>query len=273
MAVGGQALINGVMMRTKNFITYSVRKDSEIIYKQERIKQRKMSDIWFIRGVYNLILMLIMGMRGLLWSSSIDSEEEFTGMQTLWFGLSSFLLAILIFMGIPFGLTRLLGLQGTAFNITEGVMRLGIFVLYVIVISRMKDVKEIFQYHGAEHKSVHCYESGEEVCLKNAKKYTTKHPRCGTSFIFIVMFVSIVVFSFITFPSYLIKMLLRLILIPVIASISYEILMFSNKFNLTILNWPGLWIQNFTTFEPTDNQLEVAIHALNKTLELENAIN
>ena len=154
-------------------------------------------------------------------------------------------------------------------NFIEGVIRIAVFVIYILLISRMNDIKRVFQYHGAEHKSIFCYENEEELTVENARKYTTLHPRCGTNFLFIVMVVSIFVFSFLGWPGILYRILSRVVLLPVIAGISYEILKIMGKSEskfIHVLTFPGLMLQKLTTAEPDDSQLEVALEALKSVL-------
>jgi uncharacterized protein YqhQ len=183
----------------------------------------------------------------------------------------SFIFAILIFVIAPFYLTKLFySSNNWIFNLIDGILRVLIFIVYILAISLMKDILRVFQYHGAEHKVVNCYEAGKDLTVKNAKKFTTLHSRCGTSFLIIVLAISIIVFSFITRPEWYYKIGFRIILIPVIIGISYEILRLADRFKnnlfFNFLNKPGLWIQKITTKEPDEKQLEVAIHSLKKVL-------
>ena len=159
---------------------------------------------------------------------------------------------------------------GILFDIIDGIIRVIIFILYLLAISLMKDIKRVFQYHGAEHKTVNCYEAEKELTVKNIKKFPTLHPRCGTSFLIIVLIISIIVFSFITSPKWYYKLFFRILLIPIIAGISYEILKLADKLKkywfFNMINKPGLWIQKITTREPDKQQIEVAIHSLKKVL-------
>jgi uncharacterized protein YqhQ len=152
----------------------------------------------------------------------------------------------------------------------EGVMKIVFFIIYIVGISKMEDIKRVFQYHGAEHKTIHCFESGQEVTVENARKFTTLHPRCGTSFIFFVLIISIIVFSFVSWNNLLIRIGLKLLLLPLIAGISYEVLKIAGKSDNAIvraISKPGLMMQNLTTAEPDDQQLEVAIVAFKAVLE------
>jgi len=155
------------------------------------------------------------------------------------------------------------------YNLFEGVIRIGLFFGYIVMISKLKDVQRVFQYHGAEHKTIHCYEHEEELTVENVRKYTTRHPRCGTAFLFVVMIVSILVFSLIGWHNILINILSRLVLIPLVAGLSYEVIKYAGRSELKIMGWvnvPGLALQRFTTQEPDDSQIEVAIEALKNVL-------
>jgi uncharacterized protein YqhQ len=166
-------------------------------------------------------------------------------------------------------------MQGAlAFSLVDGVIRLGIFILYIVLVSQIRDIRRIFEYHGAEHKVVFTYEAQENLTVENARKHSTFHPRCGTSFLMVVMLISAVVYAFIPFESLAMKLLSRVILIPVIAGISYEIIRFAALRKITVLEWitlPGLWLQRVTTKQPDSAQLEIAIRALDEALVLENA--
>lgn len=155
-------------------------------------------------------------------------------------------------------------------NLLEGVLRVAIFIAYLVLISRMEDIRRVFEYHGAEHKTIHCFEHEEELTVENARKYTTLHPRCGTNFLFIVMIVSIIVFSFLRWPTLYIRIISRILLLPVVAGISYEVIKIAghsdNKI-IAALVYPGLLLQKLTTKEPDDSQLEVAIASLKSVLE------
>ena len=176
--------------------------------------------------------------------------------------------ALLVFIVFPTVLTKFIaGSIKNPFllNLIEGLVRILVFLLYLISISSMKDIKRFFEYHGAEHKAVHCYESGEELTVENARKYTTLHPRCGTSFLLVVMVVSILLFSTLGWPGIAARIAFRILLFPAVAGISYEFIRFTGKSNtvfVRLLSAPGLWLQRLTTREPDDSQLEVALEAL-----------
>ncbi|MEG1087797.1 MAG: DUF1385 domain-containing protein [Cetobacterium sp.] len=179
-----------------------------------------------------------------------------------------FILSIGLFVLIPTTISGSFGFfikNNIVLNLIEGVIRIGILILYMLGISKNKDIKRLFMYHGAEHKTIYCYENNLELTVENAKKFTTLHPRCGTNFLFIVMFTSIILFSFFGWPNILTRVVMRIICIPIVAGISYEIIKFLGKYNnmlSKIVAYPGMMLQNITTKEPEDEQLEVAIKAL-----------
>jgi len=294
--IGGQAVIEGVMIRSKNYNVVAVRKNKKIIIKKDKIKQRKgkFYRLPVVRGFYNLIDMLVIGMKSLMWSADqqLEKDEKISKKEmTLSFAFA-ILFAIGIFIILPYIATNFIGFyeetKPLMFNLIDGVIRIGLFLLYIILISLMKDVKILFQYHGAEHMSIHCYEKGKKLNVKNVKKFSTLHPRCGTAFIMIVMVIAILTFSIITpiiltlFPQLLdintflrrvILFLIRISLLPLIAGISYEFLKFSAKFEknriMQIFIFPGLLMQKITTKKPKKGQIEVAIAAVKKILQLE----
>ncbi len=278
---GGQAVIEGVMMKGKENYAVAVRKESEEIVVKEtnmNINSNKYKFLeWpFIRGVVNLILALVIGLKALTFSAnqaSEDLDEEISTWEMIITILISFVLAVLLFVVLPAGIIALIQpyIEYNIFlNLTEGLIKILAFLSYVVVISRLEDIKRVFMYHGAEHKVIHNYESDLSLSVENARKFTTVHPRCGTSFIFIVILMSIFFFSFFGRPPILYRILYHLCLLPVIAGSSYEILKLAGKKEanslIKILSKPGLWIQKLTTNEPDDYMLEVAITALKKVL-------
>ena len=273
--VGGQAVIEGVLMRNKDKIAIAVRReDKSISVKKERVgmltKKYAFLGLPFVRGTVNLIETLVVGIRALNYSAneSINEEEEkITKSEMIGTTVFALVVALGLFLLLPLVLTKLLPTRNEfQFNIIDGVIRLVIFLVYVLLISMMSDVKRIFQYHGAEHKSVNCYESGKSLTLENVRKCSLVHRRCGTTFLLIVMAISIVVFSFIISDSFWVKFGGRIVLMPVVAGISYELLKAGAKYPRNILLramvFPGLMLQKLTTREPDDTQLEVAIKAL-----------
>jgi len=284
-SIGGQAVIEGVMIRNQKNYAVAVRKNNKIITKKSRIKQGKSKILkWpIIRGFINMIEMLVIGMKTLLWSADQQLEkDEKIGKNEMTFSIIiSLLFGVGLFIVLPYFATNLIGFYEETnplmFNFIDGLIRISVFLLYVIAISLMKDVKIMFQYHGAEHKAVHCYEKGKKLDVKNIKKFSTLHPRCGTAFLMIVLVVAIFTFSLLTpliftffpnllnihaFPRRLILVLVRLSLLPLIAGLSYEFLKYSAKYEnmpiMKILIFPGLLMQKITTKEPTKKQIEVA---------------
>ena len=269
MQVGGQAVIEGVMMRNKEKFAVAVRlpNGNIKIKKEKSSKFPKLFDIIFIRGIVGLGYTLYDGIKALIWSSNqqLKKEEKLTKKEVIFTITLSLLFAILIFIAIPFFSAHLIHSEGVIFNVLDGVFRVILFFGYLIAISYMKDVKTLFRYHGAEHKAIACYEAKEELTVQNAKKFSRFHPRCGTSFLFLVLILSIALFSFIT-GAWWVKFLGRIILMPVIAGIGYELIKLSGKYCknpiVKIFVAPGLWLQKITTKEPSDKQLEVGIRAL-----------
>ena len=294
--VGGQAVIEGVMIRGPKKYVIAVRKGKQIISKNGNIPS-KSNKIWkmpVIRGFINLVEMLVIGTKALMWSADQQLEKnEKVGKKemTLTF-IFAILFAIGMFIALPYFITNLIGFYEETrpflFNLIDGIIRICVFLLYIVAISLMKDVKILFQYHGAEHKAIHCYEKGKKLSIANVRKFTTLHPRCGTAFIMIVLVIAILTFSILTpiifmlFPSLLnlhqiprrgILILIRFALFPLIAGISYEFLKFGAKYEnkpiMKIFIWPGLLMQKITTNEPDDKQIEVAICSLKKLLQIE----
>ncbi len=273
---GGQAVIEGVMMRGAEHLAVAVRKsDQEIVLDKREIKSvTKRFPILkkpILRGVVAMVESLIIGMQALSYSANQSLEEEEEELTTKELALSmgfALGLGILLFIVAPTSLTRLIDpyLPGVlAQNLVEGLIRIIIFILYVVIISRMKDIQRVFQYHGAEHKVINAYEAGEELTIANAQKYSTLHPRCGTSFLLIVMVVSIFLFAFLGKQILWWRILSRLLLMPLVAGISYELIKLSGKYGqrplIRMIIAPGLLLQKLTTREPDDSQVEVAIKA------------
>lgn len=293
-AVGGQAVIEGVMMQSKNKRAVAVRKsDGEIVVRKNKIKswinEKNIDKIPFVRGSFVLIETMIEGIKSLNFSSEffLDETEEdaFDRFISKIFKdkandvmiaismIFAFLLSVGLFILLPTAVggvfSKLIG-NDFLLNLVEGIIRIAILFAYIVLISKSKDIERVFQYHGAEHKSIHCYESGEELTVENTRKFTRLHPRCGTNFLFIVMFTSIILFSFFGWPNPVLRVVMRIICIPIVAGISYEIIRFLGKYNnkLTkIVAYPGMMLQNFTTKEPDDKQIEVAIAALKAVID------
>lgn len=273
--VGGQAVIEGVMMRGPEYVATAVREPSGKI----SVKTEKVSSITqrypilkkpMLRGVVALGESLILGLKSLSYSAKMAGEEgeELTDREILMTMVFSLGLAIVLFVIIPTAAAKYIHSSITDpmwLNLAEGGLRMLIFLAYIYGISRLKDIQRVFQYHGAEHKTIHAYEAGEKLTVENVQKHSTLHPRCGTAFLLIVMIVSIIMFAFLGWPDLWLRILSRVILLPVVAGVSYEIIKFaghsSNTFiRLAIL--PGLWLQKITTNQPDDEQVEVAIQAL-----------
>ncbi len=278
---GGQAIIEGVMMRHGNKIAAAVRRpDKEIVF-QERYhvpltKRYKLLGLLFVRGSVTLIEMMIIGMKTLLFSAEVamtEEEEKPQGWQLAISMAISFGATIFFFIIIPaycFSLLKTVISNTFLLNIIEGCIRLGLFLCFVGATLLMEDMRRVFMYHGAEHKTVFAWENGQELTVENVRGYSTRHPRCGTSFILVVMIVSILVFSLLGRPDFLHRVLYKLLLLPVVAGISYEIIRFTGKRQdwrwVKMLSWPGLLFQGITTREPTDDQIEVAIAAMKKVI-------
>jgi len=298
--IGGQAVIEGVMIRSKNYNVVAVRKNKKIITKKYKIKQRKgkFYKLPVARGFYNLIDMLVIGMKSLMWSADqqLEKDEKISKKEMTLSFMFAMLFAVGIFIILPYLATNFIGFYEETkpflFNLIDGIIRIILFLLYIVAISLMKDVRILFQYHGAEHMSIHCYEKGKKLDVNNVKKFSTLHPRCGTAFIMIVMVIAILTFSIITpliltlFPQLLdintflrkvILFLIRISLLPLIAGISYEFLKFSAKFEknpiMKIFIFPGLLMQKVTTKKPNKNQIEVAMAAVKRVLQLEKSKN
>jgi len=289
--------MEGVMMRSPDVISIAVRKaDGNIIIQKKPYvsysKRYKFLSLPVIRGGVILIESLVLGIKALGYSGDIAMEEEKkrtareknepvdenkarnSFFSKIWMALMvlfSLAVGLAIFFYIPLLLTQLFDPKsGIMFNIIDGAIRLIFFLFYLFLISRWKEIKRIFEYHGAEHKSIFAFENGNEVSIRTASQYTTYHPRCGTSFLMIVLIVSILVFIFLGKPETVGERLLRLAFVPLIGGISYELIKLSDRFSnnplMKIFILPGLWLQKITTQEPDERQLEVAIVALKGAL-------
>lgn len=286
--IGGQAVLEGIMMKNKDKYAVAVRKpDGEIAVEVDTyhgiIRDSKLLKIPFVRGIFNFIDSLVLGMRSLNFSASFYEEAEETVLdkafsklfkdkaEKFFMGISMIFavaLAVGIFMVLPYYLTSLL--DGYIRNeslllILEGVVRIAIFVIYVLSISLMKDIGRLYRYHGAEHKCIDCIEKGRPLTVHNVMRSSKQHKRCGTSFMLFVMVVSIVLFFFIRVDNPVYRVLVRIALIPVIAGISYEIIRLAGRSNnilVRIISAPGLLLQKLTTREPDESMVEVAIAAV-----------
>lgn len=275
--VGGQAVIEGVMMRGPRYTATAVRKPSgEIVIDKKNttsITDRfKFLKLPFLRGCVALYESLIVGMKALTFSAQVAGDEEEEAMTDSEIAITliiSTLFSIGVFLALPtYGAKLLLGNTASHFalNTVEGCIRLVLFLLYIWGISLTPDIKRVFQYHGAEHKTIHAYEANEELTVENVRKYNRLHPRCGTNFLLLVMVVSIVVFAFLGWPNLIERIISRIILMPVVAGIAYEVIRIAGRSDSIIVKAiiaPGLWLQYLTTKEPFDDQIEVAIESLN----------
>jgi uncharacterized protein YqhQ len=281
LAMGGQAVIEGVMMKSPGLIVTSVRKtNGEIVSRVEPFlsitKRYRLLGIPVLRGGVLLFEQLYHGIRSLTYSAEVASagegevKEDRSWKSRVWAGLTVIFalgLGLVLFFYIPLMIASRTGVKGSiGFNVIDGLVRLAIFFAYLGLLNLWKEMRRVFEYHGAEHKSIHAYEHGEDLSVENVRKYTTRHPRCGTSFLLIVMVVSIVVFVFMGRPDTISERLLRLLVVPLIAGVSYEITRLAGRHRdalvMRIITAPGLALQRFTTREPSPDQIEVALEAL-----------
>lgn len=289
--IGGQAVLEGIMMKNKEKYSVAVRKPDGQIEVRTKVYRSiagdsKWAKLPLIRGVVNFIDSLVLGMESLSYSASFyDDEEEqepgkFEKLLVKLFGEKaekvvmgctvafSVIMAVAIFMVLPYyisGIFRNFIVSNTLLAVLEGVIRLGLFTLYVVLISCMKDIKRTYMYHGAEHKCINCIERGRELNVKNVRKSSRYHARCGTSFLFIVMVISIVFFIFIRVESPILRVVFRILLVPVIAGVSYEFIRLAGRTDnslVKVLSFPGKAMQKLTTREPDDDMIEVAIAAV-----------
>lgn len=295
--IGGQALIEGLMMIGPKNIAIAVRRPDggiELDKKPAPLKTR-VTRIPFVRGSVNLFRQMVTGVKALMYSAEIaetgDEGEKAQAkldsfIERLFSGkgkdaviyatvILSLALSIGLFILLPNFIVGLLDIrkEGSGVvlkNLLEGLVRIIIFFAYIYLASLMKDIKRVWQYHGAEHKTIHCYEHGDELTVENVKKYSTKHPRCGTSFLFLVMVISILMFSLVGWHSPVVNALLRILLIPVVAGIAYEVLKFTGRHTewplMRVLSAPGMLLQYLTTREPDDDQIEVTIEAMKNVI-------
>jgi len=296
--IGGQAVLEGVMMKNGEKYAVAVRKsDGNIVVENENyqgiLHESGIKNIPFIRGIFNFLDSLILGMRALNYSASFYEEEEqketaldkkidrLTGGNSEKFlntvvTVISVVLAVAIFVVLPYfissffeGFVR----KASLMTVIEGAIRILIFLAYVVGISAMKDIRRLYQYHGAEHKCINCIEKGRPLTVHNVMRSSRLHRRCGTSFIFFVLFVSIVLFFFIRVDNVVQKVVLRILLMPVVAGISYEIIRLAGRTDnifVRIISAPGMWIQKITTKEPDENMVEVAIASVEAVFDWKN---
>ena len=294
--IGGQAVIEGIMMKNKSDYATAVRKpDGEIEIQKEQYvsmtEKVKFCSLPFVRGVFNFVDSMILGMRTLSFSAGFyeDDEDSEPGPFEMWldkvFGekvekalmavvmVFSVVMAIGIFMVLPLliagGFRRFVS-SPTVMAILEGCIRIGIFVTYILLISRMEDIRLTFMYHGAEHKCINCIEHGMTLTVDHVRQSSKQHKRCGTSFLIIVMVISILFFMVIRVETVWLRIVSRILLIPVIAGVSYEFLRIAGRSDSALVNLlskPGMWMQNLTTKEPDDSMIEVAIAAVNAVFD------
>lgn len=292
--IGGQAVLEGIMMKNKDKYSVAVRTpDGDIDVTVEEYESfapsKALTRIPFIRGVFNFIDSLILGIRTLNYSAKFYEEEQDTHKKdklldrifkdntekvlstiTVIFSVA---IAIGLFVIAPYYLSQLLSkfiVSDTAIAILEGVLRVVIFVGYIILISCMKDIRRVFMYHGAEHKCINCIENGHELTVENVRRSSREHKRCGTSFLFFVVFLSVILFIFIRVEEPVARIAIRLLLIPVIASLAYEIIRLAGRSNnifVRMLSAPGMWLQRLTTREPDDTMIEVGIAAVDAVFD------
>jgi uncharacterized protein YqhQ len=277
--------MEGVMMRGRKAMVTAVRRP----HGELAIDARPLGGIYtgwvrrapLIRGIIILIEALVLGMKSLLYSANVSLEEEEAEISgwLVWLLVGVSLgMAVALFFLFPLFITKLLTphiSSSLVFNLIEGIIRVVIFIAYLKLITLVPDIKRVFAYHGAEHKAVNAYEAGAPLELEEARKYNTAHVRCGTSFLFVVLIIAIMVFALVGLPSLWLMVLSRILLIPVIAALSYEVILFGNKHIdsavVRAILAPGLWLQSLTTREPDDSQLEVALSALRRVVELDQA--
>ncbi|MEX5285858.1 DUF1385 domain-containing protein [Selenomonas sputigena] len=277
--VGGQAVIEGVMMRAPGRTATAVRLPDGTISVESKAVQ-SFADRFpifkkpFLRGTVSLIESLVIGIRSLSWSAKMagEEEEQLSDRELAGTIALAFVLAAVLFIALPTGAAKLFHTWSDDpifLNLAEGFLRLFIFFAYIWGISRMKDIQRVFQYHGAEHKTIFCFEAGLPLTSENARQFSRFHPRCGTSFLLIVMLVSIFVFAFLGWPDLWLRITSRIVLLPVVAGISFEAIRLAGRSQnafVRAFSLPGLWLQRLTTREPDDSMLEVAIESLKASL-------
>ena len=295
-SIGGQAVIEGVMMLGPKEMAVAVRKSSgEIVVDKKPVsdvlRKNKFLKLPIVRGIVSFVNSMVLGIKTLMFSaemydveeddpsykpSKLDMwlEEKFKNKDVIVYTslVISLVLAMVLFVFLPAFITK----YTTAFinhdvlrSLIEGVVRMAIFLLYIWLVSRTKDIQRVFEYHGAEHKTIACYEHGDELTVDNVKKYSRLHPRCGTSFLIEVMIISVIVFSFLSWDSLPVRILCKLALMPFVAGCAYELIKLAGRSDnkaVQIINKPGMWLQRLTTREPDGEQIEVAIRALTEVM-------
>lgn len=280
---GGQAVIEGVMIRGRKAVVTAVRRPNDEVITDNRplssIYTGRVRKTPLLRGVIILIEAMVLGISSLLYSANVsleEEEEEITG-KAVWLMIAvAILLAVVLFLIIPLFLTRLINpyiSSSLVFHLIEGAIRLVIFIAYLKLVGLLPDIKRIFTYHGAEHKAVNAYEQGAPLEVAAVKEHSKAHVRCGTSFLFVVLLIAIMVFALVGRPSLWLMILSRVLLMPVIAALGYEFIHFgANHVQNPLVKavmLPGLWLQGMTTREPGDDQIEVALVALKKAIEID----
>ena len=291
--IGGQAVLEGIMMKNRDRYAVAVRKpDGEIFVQTEEFhsvtgRYKKLTTIPFVRGVFNFIDSMVLGIKTLTFSASFYEEEEEKNFSEaeqkkkekqeslLMAGTVAFSIvaAVAIFMVLPYFLSSLMKPVVPSYHlrtVIEGFVRIGIFIIYILLISRMEDIQRTFMYHGAEHKCINCIEHGLPLTVENVRNSSRQHKRCGTSFLFFVLAISIILLLLIRVESPLMRVVVRIVLLPVIAGVSYEFLSFAGKHDsklVDILSRPGMWMQGLTTKEPDDTMIEVAIAAVEEVFD------
>ncbi len=280
---GGQAVIEGVMIRGRKAVVTAVRRPNDEVITDNRplssIYTGRVRKTPLLRGIIILIEAMVLGISSLLYSANVsleEEEEEITG-KAVWLMIAvAILLAVVLFLIIPLVLTRLINpyiSSSLVFHLIEGAIRLVIFIAYLKLVGLLPDIKRIFTYHGAEHKAVNAYEQGAPLEVAAVKKYNKAHVRCGTSFLFVVLLIAIMVFALVGRPSLWLMILSRVLLMPVIAALGYEFIHFGANHArnplVKAVMLPGLWLQGMTTGEPGDDQIEVALVALKKAIEID----
>jgi uncharacterized protein YqhQ len=294
--IGGQALLEGLLMIGPQYRATAIRKpDGEIVVEKQPMKPKsKLSKIPIIRGAVNLFTQMVIGVKALMYSADFmdieDGEKPYepskfekflerklgdkvTDIAIYFSVILSIIFSVGLFILLPNFIANFFPVKNVVIkNLIEGAFRIGLFIGYLALVSLMKEMKRVWEYHGAEHKTIHCYEHGEEITVENVRKYTTKHPRCGTSLFFTIMIISILIFAFTGWHNVFLNALIRILLVPLVAGVSLEVIKFAVKHEnllFKIVTAPGLMFQSFTTREPDDRQIEVAIAAFMEVLPVE----
>lgn len=293
--IGGQALLEGLLMIGPQYRATAIRKpDGEIIVEKKPQKPKGiLSKIPVIRGAVNLFGQMVIGVKALMYSAEfvdLEGDESYEPSRfekflerkfgdkiadiAIYFSvILSIFFSIGLFILIPNFIAGFIPFKNViVLNLIEGALRVGIFIGYLALVSLLKEMKRVWEYHGAEHKTIHCYEQGKELTVENVREFTTKHPRCGTSLFFTIMIISILIFAFTGWHNVFLNALIRILLVPVVAGVSLELIKFAVKHDnwlFKIMSAPGLMFQSFTTREPDDSQIEVAIAAFREVMPME----